>query len=290
MSIYKQILASTTKSTLLSSSVKQSKFDELPILIIQHKTCCAAVTLQGAHLLFWQPSTEQTPVIWLSKQSKFAKGVAIRGGIPVCWPWFGPFSTPSHGFARLVEWTLESCKEDDNGVNLILSLTNNQQTKPYFDKPFNVSLSLHLGKACEVTLSCSGNFETTSALHTYFGIDNINHVVVKGLGNTYQDRLEVENKPTTVGQMTFNQEVDRIYTNANNQITINDGVRTVEIITTNASDIVTWNPWIDKAKAMGDFGDDEYKSMICVEAGCITKPLKLSPTQQSTYSFKIKLI
>lgn len=290
MNIYKQILASTTESKLLSSSVKQTKFGELPILVIQHKSCYAAVSLQGAHLLFWQPSTEQTPIIWLSKQSKFEKGIAIRGGVPVCWPWFGPLGTPSHGFARIVEWTLDSCNEDDNGVDLVLVLSNNQQTKPYFDKPFNVTLKIHLGKTCEVTLSCSGDFEATSALHTYFGIDNISHVVVSGLGDTYQDRLTVENKPATVGQMTFNQEVDRIYTNANTEMTINDNVRTIKLTTTNASDVVTWNPWIDKAKAMADFGDDEYQSMVCVEAGRINKPLKLSLNEQSTYGFKIELI
>ena len=290
MNIYKQILVSTTESKLLSSSVKQTKFGELPILVIQHKSCCAAVSLQGAHLLFWQPSIEQTPVIWLSKQSKFEKGIAIRGGVPICWPWFGPLGTPSHGFARIVEWTLDSCNEEDDGVDLVLVLSNNQQTKPYFDKPFNVSLKIHLGKTCEVALSCSGEFEATSALHTYFGIDNINHVVVKGLGDTYQDRLTVENKPVTVGQMTFNQEVDRIYTNANTEITISDNVRTIKLTTTNASDVVTWNPWIDKAKAMADFGDDEYQSMVCVEAGRINKPLKLSLNEQSTYGFKIELI
>ena len=290
MNIYKQILASTTESKLLSSSVKQTKFGELPILVIQHKSCCAAISLQGAHLLFWQPSTEQTPVIWLSKQSKFEKGIAIRGGVPICWPWFGPLGKPSHGFARIVEWTLDSCNEDDDGVDLVLVLSNNQQTKPYFDKTFNVSLKIHLGKTCEVDLSCSGDFEATSALHTYFGIDNISHVVVNGLGDTYQDRLTVENKPVTVGQMTFNQEVDRIYTNANTEITISDNIRNIKLTTTNASDVVTWNPWIDKAKAMADFGDDEYQSMVCVEAGRINKPLKLSLNEQSTYGFKIELI
>ncbi len=290
MNIYKQILTSTTESKLLNSSVRQIKFGELPILVIQHNRCCAAVSLQGAHLLFWQPSTEQTPVIWLSKQSKFEKGVAIRGGVPVCWPWFGASRTPSHGFARLVQWTLDSCNEDDNGVNLVLVLSQNQQTKSYFDKPFNVSLKIHLGKTCEVTLNCTGDFEATSALHTYFSIDNISHVIVKGLGETYQERLVVENKPVTVGHMTFNQEVDRIYTNANTEITINDNVRTVKLTTTDASDVVTWNPWIDKSKAMSDFGDEEYRYMVCVEAGRINKPLKLSLNKQSTYGFKIELI
>ncbi|OCG39252.1 hypothetical protein A9G28_09305 [Gilliamella sp. Fer1-1] len=290
MNIYKDILENSLSGVSLSSSVKQLTYGELPTLVINHKTCCAAVTLQGAHLLFWQPINEQTPVIWLSNKTNFKKGVAIRGGVPVCWPWFGQSGTPSHGFARIVEWNLDSCTEDEHGVDLILSLVNNQQTAPYCNKPFTVSLNLHLGKTCEVVLSCSGDFDVTSALHTYFGINNIEDVVVKGLGETYQDRLAVENKPAKIGQLTFNQEVDRIYTNASDQITITNGIRTVRLTNTNVSDVVTWNPWVNKAKTMSDFGDDEYKSMVCVESGCITTPLKLSPNKKSTYGFKIELI
>ncbi|MWP48418.1 MULTISPECIES: D-hexose-6-phosphate mutarotase [unclassified Gilliamella] len=290
MSIYKEILDSSLSGVSLSPSVKQSIYGELPILVINHSTCCAAVALQGAHLLFWHPSTEQTPVVWLSNKTNFKKTVAIRGGVPVCWPWFGQLGNPSHGFARLVEWKLDSCEEDENGVDLVLSLTNNPQTESYCNKPFSASLNLHLGKTCEVSLSCSADFDVTSALHTYFGVDNIDRVVVKGLGEAYQERLAAENKPTTVGQLIFNQEVDRIYTNASNRITITDGNRTIQLTNTNVSDVVTWNPWINKAKSMADFGDDEYKSMVCVEAGCITKPLKLLPNKKSTYGFKIELI
>ena len=137
MSIVKQILDSQASGASLSASVNQSTFGELPVLVIKHKTCSAAVSLQGAHLLFWQPSTETTPVIWLSQKANFKKEVAIRGGVPVCWPWFGKLGDPMHGFARLVEWQLDSCKEDNNGVDLTLSLTNNQQTERFFHKTFS---------------------------------------------------------------------------------------------------------------------------------------------------------
>jgi glucose-6-phosphate 1-epimerase len=290
MSIIKQILESHASSSSLSASVNQSIFGELPILVIKHKTCLAAVSLQGGHLLFWQPSTESTPVIWLSQKANFKKETAIRGGVPVCWPWFGKSGVPAHGFARLVEWRLDSCKEDNNGVDLTLSLTNNQQTESFFTKPFHAWLTIHVGQTCEVTLSCQGDFDATSALHTYFGINNINDVTVKGLGDSYQESLSIENKPPISGQLTFNQEVDRVYTNVDDSITITDGKRTIKLTNVNASDIVTWNPWVDKAKAMADFADEEYQSMVCVETCRINKPLKLSSTQQSAYGFKIELI
>lgn len=290
MSIIKQILDSDLSSTSVSASVNQCTFGELPVIVIKHKTCSAAVSLQGAHLLFWQPSTEPTPVIWLSQKANFKKEVAIRGGVPICWPWFGILGDPMHGFARLVEWKLDSCKEDNNGVNLTLSLTNNQQTEQFFTKPFQAWLTIHVGQTCEVNLSCTGDFEATSALHTYFEVNNINDVTVKGLGDSYQERLAVENKPSISGQLTFNQEVDRIYTHADDSILITDGKRTIKLTNVNASDVVTWNPWIDKAKAMADFADEEYQSMVCVETCRINKALKLSPIQKSTYGFKIEVI
>lgn len=290
MSIVNNILDNGLSAASISPSVKQSDFGELPILTVNHKTCTAAISLQGAHLLFWQPSTEASPVIWLSEKTFFKKGTAIRGGVPICWPWFGQLGNPSHGFARIVEWTLDSCQEDANGVDIILSLTNNPQTESYFSKPFKVWLTIHVGNSCEITLSCQGDFEVTSALHTYFGISDIDNVIVKGLGDTYQDRLSVENKPTINGQLTFNQEVDRIYTHAENIITIDDTCRTIQLTNINASDVVTWNPWTDKAKAMADFDDQEYKKMVCVESACINQTLKLSPTQKMSYGFKIKLV
>lgn len=290
MSIFKDILNNSVSEKSISPSVQQTTFGELPILVIKHKICSAAVSLQGAHLLFWQPITESTPVIWLSQKAIFKHGKAIRGGVPVCWPWFGKLGDPMHGFARIVEWTLDSCKEDENGVELVLSLTNNQQTQAFFTKPFNVWLTIHLGKTCQITLSCQGDFEATSALHTYFGVNNIANVVVKGLGKTYEERLAVVNKPAIEGQLTFNQEVDRIYNNANKIITISDGDRTIQLTNTEASDVVTWNPWIDKSKSMADFADEEYQSMVCVETACINKPLKLSMMQKTTYGFKIELV
>ena len=290
MSIFKDILNNSVSKKSISPSVQQTTFGELPILVIKHKICSAAVSLQGAHLLFWQPITESTPVIWLSQKAIFKHGKAIRGGVPVCWPWFGKLGDPMHGFARIVDWTLDSCKEDENGVELVLSLTNNQQTQAFFTKPFNVWLTIHLGKTCQLTLSCQGDFEATSALHTYFGVNNIANVVVKGLGKTYEERLAVVNKPAIEGQLTFNQEVDRIYNNANKIITISDGDRTIQLTNTEASDVVTWNPWIDKSKSMADFADEEYQSMVCVETACINKPLKLSMMQKTTYGFKIELV
>ncbi|MEG2115535.1 MAG: D-hexose-6-phosphate mutarotase, partial [Hafnia sp.] len=111
--------------------ISQRQIDELPIVVVNHPKVRAAVTLQGAHLLTWQPSGEK-PVLWLSSESAFKNGVAIRGGIPICWPWFGPAGQPAHGFARNLPWTLAAHDEDENGVILTFTLEQSPESKKYW--------------------------------------------------------------------------------------------------------------------------------------------------------------
>ncbi|CVB84476.1 Putative glucose-6-phosphate 1-epimerase [Serratia marcescens] len=118
-------------SEQISPYISQRQLDELGVVVVSHPKVRAAVALQGAHLLAWQPSGEQ-PVIWLSNNTPFAKGKAIRGGVPICWPWFGPVAQPSHGFARNQPWSLTAHDEDDNGVILTFTLKDNEQTRKLF--------------------------------------------------------------------------------------------------------------------------------------------------------------
>ncbi|MDF7667166.1 D-hexose-6-phosphate mutarotase [Orbaceae bacterium ESL0727] len=290
MSIIQTLLETKKTGKPLSASVSQSTFGELPILVITHNTCHAAVSLQGAQLLFWQPTRQATPVIWLSDKAIFKKGTPVRGGVPVCWPWFGKVNDPMHGFARIVEWQLTSVQEDDNGVDLTLSLTNTAQTSHYFSKPFSLSLAIHVGKTCQISLSCLGDFEATSALHTYFAVDNIENVIVSGLSDDYLEKTATENRPKVAGQLTIDREVDRVYADAEDIITINDKKRIIKITNYNANDVVTWNSWIDKVKTIADLDNDSYKIMLCVETGRINRPLRLSPTEKTTYGFKIDVL
>lgn len=290
MSIIQRILDTKAAGHPLSQSVYQSLFGELPILIITHETGSAAISLQGAQLLFWRSANQSTPVIWLSENALFKKGTAIRGGIPVCWPWFGKLGDPGHGFARIVDWKIDSINENSHGVSVVLSLSNNQQTAPYFSKAFDVQLKIDLGHTCQVELSCRGDFDATSALHTYFGIDDIENVIITGLGDHYEERTQVENKPKISGQLNFSQEVDRIYTQAETHIMIKDGKRTIRLTNINAHDVVTWNPWAEKSKTTTDLGENSYKKMVCAETCRINHTLKLSPSDYTTYGFKVELI
>lgn len=290
MSIIETIQDSNNNEKYISKTIKQISYDEHSLLVIKHPQCNAAISLQGAHLLYWQPTTEQIPAIWLSDKTLFKKAISIRGGIPICWPWFSNAGTPSHGFARIVDWQLTSVNESDDGVELVLSLTNNEQTQQYWPHTFNLTIKLHIGKICKVELACSGNFEATSALHTYFGISDIADITVTGLGQTYHEKLPSPNEPKVIGQMTFNQEVDRIYKEPESVTLIKDTNRTIQITHHNNSDVVVWNPWVERSKAIADLADDSYHNFVCVETCRINKPIKSTAKEMSTYSLEIEIV
>ncbi|MDF7670299.1 D-hexose-6-phosphate mutarotase [Orbaceae bacterium ESL0721] len=290
MSIVQAILASKKEAKSISPSVYRIQFGDLPILVIKSSICSAAISLQGAQLLFWQPSDQDQSVIWLSNSAQFQRGKAIRGGIPICWPWFANLGEPAHGFARTAMWQLDSVSENEDGVDLLLSLTNSLETDPFFTEKFTLTLALHLGESCKLTLTSEGDFDATSALHTYFDVDNIDDVVVSGLSDDYFDKVDKENRPKIKGEMQFDQEVDRIYANVENPITINDKKRVIQVTNENATDIIVWNPWGDKSISMKDMDDDGYRSMVCVETGRINRPLKLAPSVKTSYGVNITVI
>lgn len=290
MSLIQTIQNSHNNEKHISKNITEISYDEHSLLVIKHPQCNAAISLQGAHLLYWQPTTEQIPAIWLSDKALFKKEIPIRGGIPICWPWFSNGGTPMHGFARIVDWQLTSVNESDDGVDLVLSLTNNEQTNQYWPHIFNLAIKFHIGKTFKAELTCSGEFEATSALHTYFGISDIAAITVTGLGQTYHEKLSTANEPKVIGQMTFNQEVDRIYKEPESITLIKDNNRTIKITHHNNSDIVVWNPWVERAKAMTDLADDSYHHFVCVETSRINKPIKSKANEKSAYSLEIEIV
>ncbi|MDN6110391.1 MAG: D-hexose-6-phosphate mutarotase, partial [Enterobacterales bacterium] len=138
--------------------ISQRQIDELPVVVVNHPKVRAAVTLQGAHLLSWQPSGEK-PVLWLSSETAFKNGVAIRGGIPICWPWFGPAGQPAHGFARNLPWTLTAHDEDESGVILTFTLEQSPESKKHWPHDFCLIARFKLGEVCEMELESHGEYE-----------------------------------------------------------------------------------------------------------------------------------
>jgi glucose-6-phosphate 1-epimerase len=161
----------------LTPVLSHRKIDDADIIVVDHPRVKASVALNGAHLLSWKPEGEAEG-LWLSDITSFKKGAAIRGGVPICWPWFGPAAEqglPAHGFAHQ-QWTLKAHNEDDNGAVLTFELHSNDETRKLWPHDFTLYARFKLGKTCEIELEAHGEFETSSALHTYFNVGDIGAV------------------------------------------------------------------------------------------------------------------
>lgn len=270
-------------------SVRQQ--DQLEIIVIEHPQVRAAVALQGAHLLSWQPEGSQ-PVLWLSDKTAFHKGTALRGGVPVCWPWFGPAedsSLPAHGFARNQSWTLSAYHEDTHGVVLTFELKNSPETLKLWPHEFTLYARFKLGKTCEIELEAHGNFEVTSALHSYFTVGDIADVKISGLGQPYLDKvLGGSEGQLAEGIQTFPDRTDRVYLAPDACSVIHDASlqRSINVIHHHHHNVVAWNPGPALSVSMDDLSDDGYKTFVCVETACVTatqtatgdKPARLAQT------------
>lgn len=255
----------------LSPAVSQCQIADLPVLVITHPKGQAAITLQGAHLLSWQPAG-QKHVIWLSSETAFQTGVAIRGGVPVCWPWFGPAGKPSHGFARNLPWQLTAQSEDDEKVQLTLTLKDSAETRKHWPHAFTLHAHFTFAEHCTIELESHGDFETTSALHAYFDIGDISKVSVEGLGQPYIDKVLNGEKAVLNGPLTFDGETDRIFIEPEAESLIVDPVlnRTIFVKHRGNSDVVSWNPGPENSASMKDMADEGFITMVCVETAAVT--------------------
>jgi D-hexose-6-phosphate mutarotase len=245
---------------------------------IANQHALANIALQGAHVATFQPRGEE-PVIWLSPHAKFVPGKSIRGGVPICWPWFGPHKTdsklPGHGHARTVPWEVLETKALPDGSTFIrFGLVESDTTRAHWPHPSTAQLEVTVGKALRVELvtTNTGNeaFELGEALHTYFQVSDVEKAVIKGLENCeYLDKVQDFARLTQKDHIVIENEVDRVYVNTPAECVIEDkGLkRAIRISKQGSNSTVVWNPWVEKANKMGDFGEDGHRNMVCVESG-----------------------
>jgi glucose-6-phosphate 1-epimerase len=237
--------------------------------------------LQGAHLTAWQPPGAR-PVLFTSPNSAFAPGRAIRGGIPIIFPWFGAnrhaSAAPQHGFARTAPWHLDSIRIIGRGsLTLTLGLGDGDVGSPFWPEPFRAIYTVTFAQTLSLRLTVQNRathpiiFE--EALHSYFAVSDITAAAISGLaGTTYIDKTDAaRRKPQTAALVTITAETDRVYLDTPGRCAIEDRGwrRRVVIEKVGASSSVVWNPWAEKAGAMADLGDPAWRSMVCVETGNI---------------------
>jgi glucose-6-phosphate 1-epimerase len=252
---------------------------ELPRLVVETDLASAELYLHGAHLTRWQPRDEK-PVLFMSQKSHFAAGKPIRGGVPLIFPWFGPRAqspeSPAHGFARTHEWTLKRVDaRKDGSVEVGFTLGPDPVTQGLWPHPFGLEMGFRIGASLDMLLEVRGpgagaapiSFE--EALHTYFLVGDVRQVSVEGLENTgYLDKVEsFRRKVQPAEPIRITGETDRVFLDTRSTCVLRDPVfeRTITVEKEGSITTVVWNPWIDKARAMPDFGDEEWPRMICIE-------------------------
>ena len=243
---------------------------------VANRHAAAAVSLLGGHVMAFQPRDEK-PVLWMSEESRFEVGEPIRGGIPICWPWFGAHPTdstqPNHGFARRMLWRVLGTDACDSGESLLrLGLDADAGTRSFWSHKFQLEVEIVLGRQLGVSLLTrnTGNdsFTVTAALHSYFNVSDIRNVAVRGLEDcVYIDTVGERTRRTQRGPITFTGETDRIYLDTTAPCLIEDpGLkRCIRVAKCGSHSTVVWNPWIAKSARMPDFGDSEWPGMLCVE-------------------------
>jgi D-hexose-6-phosphate mutarotase len=235
----------------------------------------ALVALHGAQVLNW--TYDGNGLLWLSPIARIRDGKGIRGGIPVCWPWFADHPTdptkPAHGFVRHRAWSLASKHVTGDGVSVSLATATTEGDQALWPHKADVLLTVTLGETLTVALKTrnagSEAFPLTEALHTYFRVSDIAHVSVTGLeGRTYLDKLDHFARKTQSGPIAVAEEVDRIYLGDTSAITLHDkgALRRILIEGTGSRSAVVWNPWTAKTARLGDMGSpDAFRQMICIE-------------------------
>ncbi|HRR34028.1 MAG TPA: D-hexose-6-phosphate mutarotase [Kiritimatiellia bacterium] len=269
----------------------------LPFVALASRYGACELSLYGAHVMSYRPLGHM-PVLFMSEQSRMERGAPFRGGIPICWPWFGPAAEPGqplHGFARITEWCVQASSYDSESTEITLALTDSEDTRRFWPHVFALSLRVALAQSLTLELTAENRdtrpFTYSQAFHPYLRVRQIMDVTVRGLeGATYRDRLSGL-QGEQAGRLNIRGETDRVFTPRAPACVLHDpGIgRDITVAFQGTRRLVVWNPWIDKAHALSDFGDDEYTRMLCLEpANTDGDEITLAPGAKHTLSLAVQ--
>lgn len=262
----------------------------LPFLVVETDRCRARLTPYGAQLCEWTPAGQTSSALFLSPRAVFGAGKAIRGGVPVCFPWFAAHPSdptkPSHGFARTRMWQVGAITRDGDGaVRITLHLASDAGTRAVWEGEFAASLTLSLGTSLEMTFALENIGDSDLmyeiALHTYLAVGDVEQVRVHGLERTrFIDKVDLaREKVTGEAPLAFSGEMDRIFLDTTAPCTVDDPVlaRRIRVEKTGSPVTVVWSPGPRKGPAVPDLGE-AWRRFVCVEtANCGPHPVRLAP-------------
>ena len=244
-------------------------------VVVSTSGCFGEMYLHGAHITSWVPK-DCGEALYLSPNSLFQGGRAIRGGVPVCFPWFGDKvddpAAPAHGFVRTKEWQLESIEQLGNDVAVVMSTQSDADTRKWWPHDFSLICRATFGTQLKIELivtnTGSAPFSFEEALHAYFGVSDANSAFVRGLDATrYLDKTDNFMEKTQSGDVHFSAETDRVYLATEKELTLFDpaGKRRIGVQKENSRTTVVWNPWSEKSGALKDLGADQWTHFVCIE-------------------------
>ena len=244
----------------------------LPMLVVDNPLGCSVIALQGAHLMAFQPAGGRE-MLWISPKTLLQDGVPIRGGIPLCLPWFGPGpdGKTMHGFARVKEWTVVVADRlEDGATRLVMELAGDAATSALWPHAFLFRLEIEAGTALKMVMHVENRGTDTAplafAFHTYFSVPDVSQARISGLdGTTYIDKMDSFARKPQHGEVTIDNVTDRIYLDVPDRQTIAAGTGTVAIEST-AKCAVVWNAWSND-KNIPDLGEGNHVGYVCVERG-----------------------
>lgn len=289
--------------------------NELIAIGIRNRFAKAEIFLQGAHITRYQRH-EHSPLLFMSEQSKFEEGIALRGGVPICWPWFGSFTdnpaciveqsesqtaeAPAHGFARVQNWQLDHIEITEKEETLIELSLNADGSNPLWPYRALLSYQILIGESLSLSLTTKNTdtktFNFSSALHSYFSVSDIQDLSIEGFeGALFENKLVDYGDGTwetayQEGVIQINEEVDRVYEQGcESNVSLKDGERTILFQSGGSNSTVVWNPWIEKAQKMADFGNQDYQRMVCIETANARKNfVSLAPDTSHSLSLKLR--
>jgi len=278
-------------------TIKQK--DELQYLEVSNRLSSIKIAFQGAHIFDFSLQGHK-PLLFLSERAHFKKGKAIRGGIPICWPWFGSHPSnknlPNHGFARTSLWKHEKTEHiSKEKTKIIMSLKSSKESLALWPYAFELRLEIMMSDILELSLKTKNNsekaFSLSQALHTYLQIEDIHTAKIEGLDQRpYYNKLDDSFNNIQEGTLSFSAETDRIYQELTKPLILHDKNQDIEVETVGSDTVVIWNPGQDFAKSFSDLHD--YSTFVCIEsANALNSALRLKKDEVHTLSsfFRVKL-
>ncbi|VXD04266.1 putative glucose-6-phosphate 1-epimerase [Pseudomonas sp. 8Z] len=268
-----------------STQVERMELDQLTCWRIRVAGSELLLAQQGAQILSYRQEGQQ-PLIWLSPEAAYRSGQSVRGGVPICWPWFGDLrrnpdsvqahyqqaDAPAHGLVRAEDWQLQGIDEEDGEVTLHLAYDTRNSPLPGWQQDarltFSVCVAQDLSMRLETLNRDRAPLAISQALHSYFAVSDVRQVSVEGMhGCRYLDTLQDWRELNQEGEPTFTAETDRIYLDTPARLSIVDPGwgRRIHLDARGSRSAVLWNPWIEKAKRLSQFPDDAWQNMLCIE-------------------------